>query len=125
MKNAVIFGAIALGFVLLIASSLWQGLFPATASWTEEKAQRASDIKARLSNIGPIVNSTKRTMHGGPDPATLKVEFDALEKENEQLNAEFQSAHDRPNTIAKILKWSGISLGIFGLIGWYAVKQTS
>jgi hypothetical protein len=45
--------------------------------------------------------------------------------ESEQLNAEFQSAYDRPNTISSILKWTGLSLAAIGIIGWYAARNAS
>jgi hypothetical protein len=123
MKSAVVFGLIVMGFVLLILSSLWASLFPATSTWTEEKSLRSTEVKTRLSNIGPIVNGTAQSMHRGPDPATLKAEFDALVKENQQLDAEFESATIRPQTASRMLKWSGIALAAVGLIGWYALKN--
>jgi hypothetical protein len=122
--KAIAMGMLALGFLLLIVSGLWSSLFPPTSAWTNEKALRLSEVQERLSNIGPIVNSPTRRMHSGPDPATLKAEFDALQIENEQLNAEFTTAAERPQTMSKILKWTGISLAVFGIIGWYAVKQS-
>ena len=84
---------------------------------------RSTEVKARLSDLGPLVNPPNPRMHRGPDPATLKAEFDALMKENEQLDAEFSSAADSPKTASAILKWTGISLAVLGIIGWYAVKQ--
>jgi hypothetical protein len=118
-------GALAMGLLLLVMSTLWSSLFPATSNWTEEKALRSAEVKTRLSNLGPIVNSTRPSMHRGPDPATLKAEFDALVLEDQKLNEEFQSARDKPNTASKFLKWSGISLAVVGLFGWYAAKQSS
>jgi hypothetical protein len=64
-------------------------------------------------------------MHRGADTGTLKAEFDALILEEKQLNEEFETARDRPENSSKLLKWSGISLAVVGLIGWYAVKQSS
>jgi hypothetical protein len=123
MKSAVALGALVLGILLLAIGGFWSSMFPATSSWTEEKAVRSAQVKERLSNLGPIVNSTRVTMHGGADRGALKAEFDQLMKENEQLNAAFQSAYDSPQTMSKVLKWSGISLVVAGLIGWYAVKN--
>jgi len=123
MKSAIAMGTIALGFLLLVTSSLWTSLFPATSSWTTEKAQRAAQVKDRLSNLGPVVNSTKPRLHGGADPAQLKIEYDSLMLENEQLNSEFESAANRPNTIANVLKWTGISLAGLGIAGWFAVRE--
>ena len=42
----------------------------------------------------------------------------------EAFSAEFYSIHDRPYTVAKILKWSGISLAVIGVIGLYAANQS-
>jgi hypothetical protein len=125
MKVAIAIGIMALGLLLLLVSSLWSTIFPATAAWTEEKAQRHIEVQTRLSNLGPIVNSPRPSMHRGPDPATLKAEFDALTKENQLLNAEFESARDAPKTKSTILKWTGIVLVVAGLFGWYGVKQSS
>jgi hypothetical protein len=123
MKSAIVFGAIILGFTLLVLSSLWAKLFPATSSWTPEKATRSAEVKDRLNNLSFMMNRPP-SMHRGSDAGTLKAEFDQLMKENEQLNTEFQTAYDRPNTVSRVLKWSGISLSIVGLIGWYAVKNS-
>ena len=125
MKSAIVFGAIIVGLLCLVTSSMWNNLFPATSHWTNEKAQRSAEVKARLAYLGGYVNATTpRSMHGGPDPATAKTEFDALTKENEQLNAEFESVASKPHTIAKVLKWTGIILAVVGIIGWYAVKES-
>lgn len=123
MKSAIVFGLIAFGFMLLIASSMWTTLFPATSTWTEEKAQRSSDVKARLTDLGPLVNSPKKRMHSGDDLGKLAAEFAELRKENDVLNAEYESAAVRPHTTARILKWTGILLAVVGIVGWYAVKN--
>jgi hypothetical protein len=124
MKSAATFGLMIIGLLLLAASSLWASLFPPTSRWTEVKAQRATEVKARLNNLGPIVNGPPR-MHRGPDPATLKSEFDALVKENAQLDAEFVSAAEAPKKASSFLKWTGISLTAIGIIGWYVLKNSS
>ena len=123
MKIAVAMGAVLLGFLLLVASTLATRIFPPTSTWTEEKAARSAEVKARIAYLGGIVNSRRPRLHGGVDPASAKVEFEALKKENEELNAEFQSAQDKPNTLARILKWSGIALAAVGIVGWYAVRE--
>jgi hypothetical protein len=125
MKSGIPFCAIGLGFALLIASSLWTTIFPPTLSWTPEKAQRSAEIKDRLTNLGFALYAAEYRPHSGPDPGTLKAEYDALMKENAQLNADFTSATETPETISNILKWSGISLAALGIIGWYAIKQSS
>jgi hypothetical protein len=126
MKTVLAFGALGLGIAMLVLSTLWSSIFPATSNWTAEKSTRHTEVQARLSNLGPIVNSPKpASMHRGQDLGTLKAEFDSLVKENEQLNAEFVAARDNPKRASSFLKWTGIGLAVIGLIGFYAVKQTS
>jgi hypothetical protein len=125
MKNAIPFAAVVLGLLLLIASTFWTRLFSQAEAWTNEKATRSAEVKARLAYLGGIINSPNKTAPRGVTPATAKAEFDALKKEDEQLNAEYGTIAHRPGAITKVLKWSGISLAIVGLIGWYAVKQSS
>jgi hypothetical protein len=123
MKVFTIFGAIGLGFVLLLASVAWSKLFPATSSWSPEKAARWIEVKNRIYDLSFTIHGRSRP-HGGPDPATAKQEYEELQKENEQLTADFESAASRPNTISSILKWSGVSLAALGIIGWYALKDS-
>jgi hypothetical protein len=124
MKSAIVFGVMGLGFLLLVLSVAWTQIFPPERRWTEEKSMRMSEVKSRLSNIAPIINSPAR-MHGGEDVATLKAESIKLEKEFQQLKADFESATEQPKTIANIFKWSGIAIAALGIIGWYAVNQNS
>jgi hypothetical protein len=117
-------GAIVLGFVLIAASAISTTLFSPESSWTEEKAQRWNEVKSRLYDLGFLLNS-KSTARSAQNVPALRAEVEALEKENQLLAAEFHSVTSRPHTMAKIFKWSGISLAVVGLIGMYAVKQSS
>jgi hypothetical protein len=126
MKSSLALVAVALGFILLIVGSLWSNFSSSNSSWTKEKADRLVKVKDRLIVLGGVVNATTPPrMHGGLDPASAKVEYDALAKENETLNAEFEAAATSPKKTSKLLRWSGIALAAIGLIGYYAIKQNS
>jgi hypothetical protein len=118
MKPAIV-GILILGLVLFAASGLWSTMFPVTNSWTPEKSEQLANVKDRMTNISFVVNNPR-----GRDTSALKAELEQLTKDDARLTAEFQSAFDRPNTISKIFKWSGISLAVVGIIGWYAVNQS-
>ena len=121
----VFFAVIGLGLLLLILSGAWTTLFPGTSSWTPEKSAEWTKIKDRLHNLAFVVGSaTAPSMHSGPETSQAKQEYDRLKIEHHALAAEFESIHDRPYLVAKILKWSGISMAFVGIIGWYAVSQT-
>ena len=138
MKGTVAFGAMGLGFLLLALSTIWPTVFPATSAWTDQKAERRAEIQDRIHNLRfqLLAQNNPRSFHSHApvddvtpatrrDPAALEAELAKLTEESDQLNAEFQSAYDRPNTISSVLKWTGISLAAIGIIGWYAVKNTS
>jgi hypothetical protein len=108
--------------MLLVASSVWSTLFPPTRSWTPEKAARITEVKERINELSFQMANASNRMHGGPDPASMKTEYDALRKEFDQLASDFNSATESRETVSTVLKWSGISLAAFGIIGWYAVK---
>jgi hypothetical protein len=118
-------GAIALGFVLLLASGLWSTLFPPTRTWTVDKASRLSEIKARINDLGAQLYKAKGRTYGGADPGPIQAEYDVLTKEFDQLKTDFESTTGRTQKTATVLKWTGISLATLGIIGWYAVKQSS
>jgi hypothetical protein len=127
MKQTVVFSLIAIGLLLLVVGSIWKGMFTGATSWTPEKDDRWSEVKKRLHVLRFTVGSAEAnpSMHGGPDLAKAKAELHALKEESDRLTAEFDGIRERPNSVAKILKWTGISLTVVGLIGWYAVKQSS
>jgi hypothetical protein len=140
MKVSFAFGAMVVGFALLALSGFWSTLFPATSAWTDAKAERRAEVQDRIHNLRFLVlaqaNPNQRSFHSHApieeqnsrarrDPAALQAELGELMNESEQLNAEFQSAYDRPNTISSILKWTGLSLAAIGIIGWYAARNAS
>jgi hypothetical protein len=124
MKSGIAFGVLGLGFVLLILSTIWSSLFPATSTWTDEKAKRSGDIKARMAYLGGIVNNPSARTRSAAEIEKAKTELATLTTQNEQLNSEFNSAANTPQTVSRVMKWSGIGLAIAGLIGWYATKQS-
>src|SRR5262245_28460058 len=125
MESAGAVGIVGLGFLLIAMSGIWTTLFTGASSWTPEKSARSSEIKNRLHNLSFIVNSPKPNLQRGDDIGKLKAEYVQLVKENGELNAEFASATEGPKTVSKILKWGGISLAVLGMVGWYAISNTS
>jgi hypothetical protein len=116
-------GILGLGFVLVALGALWSTLFPATARWTDEKATRSTAVKARMAYLGGAAKATNST-HSAAEIQKAKAEFDALSAENDQLNADFNSADRTPKTISKVMWWSGISVMLAGIIAWYAASQS-
>lgn len=125
MKTPAWLGIIALGFALLITGGVWTSVFPGTSRWNLEKAARQSELKDHLHNLGYAVDAAAQrpSVHGGADAGPVIEEFKRLKTEFDALNADLQAAQDRPRTIVAVLKWSGISLALAGVIGWYVARN--
>jgi cell division protein FtsB len=126
MKSIAVFGMIGVGFLLLALSGIWTGLFTGSSQWTSEKAERLSVVRNRLHNLSFQFESPSGPpkVHAGQEPGQAKQEYEQLKLEREQLTAEFQSAHDSPQKIASILKWTGISFAGIGIVGYLVVKES-
>src|SRR3954468_22743074 len=101
MKSAVVIGVIGLGILMFLISGLWSTVFPPTARWTDEKAKRSTEVKSRLHNLAFIVNAPKPNLQRGQDIGQLKAEYEKLRKENDELNADFNSATETPQTVSR------------------------
>jgi hypothetical protein len=125
MKLTVL-SLLSVGLVLLILSGVWTSMFDGSSSWTADKAKRNAELRSRLHTLALVVDesSIAPSMHNGPDLGKAKEEYEQLKKERAELNAEFQSASGGPRTAAKVMRWTGLSLAVIGVIGWYAVNQS-
>lgn len=126
MKSVIVFGMIGVGILLLLMSGVWSSLQPGTSAWTSEKDQQLSQASDKMHLLTAKIASAEShpSMHGGPDLPKAKAELAALVDENKALVNEFKGIQARPNRIAAFMKWSGISLALIGIVGWYAVNQS-
>lgn len=122
MKASGWLGLLAAGMLLLITGGLWSSLFRGTAGWNLEKAARQSELKDRLHNLGYQVDAVAQRpgVYGSTEGGPVIEEYKRLKAEFDRLNSDLQTAQDRPKTIAGVLKWSGISLALISIVGWYA-----
>jgi hypothetical protein len=97
-----------------------------TSAWTNEKDRRLSEASDKMHLLTAKIASAEShpSMHGGPDLPKAKAELAAVTEETTTLMNEFKGVQAKPNTIAAIMKWSGISLALVGIVGWYAVSQS-
>jgi hypothetical protein len=123
MKAPILVGMMVLGFAMFALSFAWATMFPGTSNWTPEKENRATEIKGKLYSLASVVNAPNPRLHAGQDLGQLKAEYDQLKTQAEQLDAELKAAYTSPRTTSSILKWTGLSLAVIGLIGFYAVQQ--
>jgi hypothetical protein len=126
MKALIAYGLVGLGILLLALSAIWSKAAPGTSAWTIEKEERLSEVSKKMHSLTFSVGKAEAQpkMHGGPDILKQKAELEALRKENDELTSEFKGVQQAPQTMSRILKWSGISLAVLGIIGWYAVGQS-
>jgi hypothetical protein len=126
MKSALPTAAVALGVVLLAASFLWAVMFPASASWTEEKSARLMELGNRATEIQLELGKakTRPSMHSGQNPAELQAEYDQVAKEYKTLHEEFTSKSKAPDSASTILRWSGIAFVVAGGLVVFATRSS-
>lgn len=117
---------IGIGVVLLLLSGVWSSMKPGTSSWTTEKDQRLAEVsdKMHLLTVKVVSAESRPSMHGGPDLIKAKEELKALVEENKNLSNEFKGIQASPGRMSTLMKWSGISLALVGIVGWYAISQS-
>ena len=127
MKAAFPVSALMLGVLLLLASFGWSTLFPATRTWTTEKSQRLSELGGEANRLQfAIVNAQQNpSMHFGQNPAELQAAYDEVRDEYDRLHAEFENARQRPETAARLLRWSGIVCVGAAAAGLWVMQQNS
>ena len=113
---------VVIGMVLLALSFVWGFIFPASQTWTDEKASRMTE----LSNQGRLLlieanNAKYKPKPGGPSPKEALEKYDAVKAELNKLKEEFMGARDSPKTISSYLLWSGAG---FILVGGMAVMAS-
>lgn len=125
MKSAVAFIPMCVGALLVLVSLFWIQLFPGTSSWTSEKAAQWAEVKDRLHNLSFVVNAPpgSEPPRRHPNREAAQREYDKVKARAKELQAEFKSAYNTPRTTATVLKWSGLSLFILGLVGWLVLKD--
>lgn len=116
MKDSIPVVAMALGIPLVILSLVWPLIFPATNSWTEEKAVKMADLGKELKFVAAKIYDaeTQPSIVGQENLPELKSEQREKTKELEALRKEFENQRDKPQTIATYLRWVGIVLVILG-----------
>jgi hypothetical protein len=116
MKQSLPLILVALGVALVALGLLWKTLFPPTRSWTEEKSARMGELTKEVHALLFQVEAAKQrpSMTSGRNPAEVQEEYDSKKAELAALRAEFENQRDKPQTIASVLRWTGIALVLVG-----------
>lgn len=112
MKTALPLTALLLGIALVVLSLAWAVIFPPTRTWTNEKSRRLAELGSETNRLKFAIVQARHqpSMHSGENPAELQAQYDQVREEYDQLHAEFESARDTPQTVATVLRWSGMAL---------------
>ena len=118
---------IALGLLLVVASVVWEQLFPPTRIWSDEKSEQLAELGSETNRLKfALVQSQQNpSIHGGQNPAEVKRAYEKARQEYDLLHQEFLSARDRPKTMAAMLSWAGIVLVAAGAVWFYANQSGS
>ncbi len=119
MKEMLPAGAVGTGIFLLLLSGVWGFLFPATSSWTDEKAERMAGLTKEVHSLlfKSVGAKEQRGSQRGADPKAAEAEYERAKEELATLREEFESARDSPTTAANYLRWVGTALVLLGGLG--------
>lgn len=112
MKEMLPMGAVGLGIFLLVLSAVWGFLFPASNSWTHEKAKRMSEVQDQVHILlyQAVAAKQRPNLKSGKNPAEVQVQYQEAQEELKSLRTEFETLRDRPEAAAKGIRWAGIAL---------------
>ena len=116
MKSTLPVAAVALGIALVAASALWGVLFPASNTWTEEKAARMRELSGKAHRLSFEAAAAKErpSMTAGRGAAEAQAAYDAARAELKILRDEFEGARDKPKTMGRYLSWVGAAMVLAG-----------
>ena len=112
------------GLFVMLASLCWSSLFPAARSWTEEKAQRMTELGTQAHQLGGARDAARRrpSMHGR-SAADIDAEYQQVTAELDELRIEFESKRDAPQRTSSLLRWIGMGLIVSGAIATYSIRS--
>lgn len=115
MKGAAPMIAVGVGVAMLCLSAVWPLVFPASRTWTEEKAQRMAELSGQAHELG--FKSVAAKQRPGGDPVAARKEYEAVRAELDKMQAEFENQKDAPNQVATWLRWAGAAVTLLGGAG--------
>ena len=97
---------------------------PASTGWSEEKAQRMTELSARAHSLGfELAAARQPNMHAGRSLPEVQEEINQVNAELETLRLELEGKLAAPNKAARILRWSGIAFVVAGAIVVFANRE--
>lgn len=124
MKALAPTAGVLLGLTLLGFGFVLPLFLSGESSWTEAKSERMSDL---VGNRHGLIIRLKQaeadsSPHRGPNPAELKQELEAVNKELETLRLECDAIREQPTQAARLLKWVGGIVTTIGIVCCLAVR---
>jgi hypothetical protein len=123
MKEVAPLGALGVGLALLGLSAVWGLVFPASMNWSEEKAARMSELSNEAHVLLYKADAEQTNPQTG-EPGEAQQAYKAVKDELATLRKDFENQRDRPNTVARYMRWTGIGLVLLGGLGVMILKES-
>ena len=117
MKQPWFAPALMLLGLLAIGLSYWFAASGSNASWTEEKANRKSEVNATLHE------TAHAAIHNEGTSPELKKRHDEAVAERNKLQEELDTAKSGNQKLAKFAYWAGLLLVLSGVVAHFSVGQ--
>jgi hypothetical protein len=109
-RTCVAFITLLVGVILVCLSLVWAHLVTGRTAWTEEQALAFQSASSKLHSLSH--DFTHAAEHGNTE--TVRPELDKAQARFAELNAQLESARDRPARIATILRFTGLLIAVTG-----------
>jgi hypothetical protein len=110
---------IAGGTILLLASFVVPEQSLSQSAWTAEQAQRYQQSALR---VHELAHEAGHSAEKG-DAANIERELAAAQENFGEVQAELDSATERPRRFKAILRWSGIAIALVGIVAHFVVNS--
>ena len=109
-RQAAAMAAVVAGILLVGVSIIWPRVFSGRSGWSDEKASGYQAAASRLHELS--MKSAAATP--GSQTKTARDELAQAEADYARIRGELDTARERPQTIAKYIRYSGALLLLGG-----------
>lgn len=121
-SNAFAVGLISCGLILLGVSYAWNLIVPQEAVWSSEQALENADASAGLHEMTHIAAHSDISKDADAKKQQVKDELAAAQQRFETSRSDLDRARDVRQTTAQVLRWTGISIAVIGVMRYLAIR---
>ena len=112
--------AIGLGILLLAASFLWPYWSDPKAHWSEARAGNRTEAGIQVK----VLSHRLQEARSDAERQRIQARFNEAKKQFDQSDAELELARGRYQLPITLLRWSGTTLLVLGVVAYYLLRAS-